>query len=162
MTTVKVEGLAEAISALTEIESRILDMRPVLEVIGQDIRTLTDDSFENESAPDGSPWAALTQRTIERKRAFNTGDGSFKILQEHGTLRSSINFAAAQQSLEIGSNVPYSTAHQLGTKRIPARPFLPFEDDGDGFRFMEAGPAGDAAARIREQIATWITEGRIV
>lgn len=162
MSSFRVEGLGEAIQALAEIEARMLDMRPVLEVIGQDIRALVDDSFESESAPDGEKWASLTEKTIKRKRAFNTGDGAFKILQEHGTLRGSINTQAESSSLLIGSNVPYSTAHQLGTDRMPARPFLPFEESGDGFVFMQGGPAGQASERIREQIATWIAEGRIV
>ena len=61
----------------------------------------------------------------ESKKKFGT-DGNLKV--KTGRLRSSINTKVQQFGSNIigsiGSNVFYASIHELGSSRIPARPFL--------------------------------------
>jgi phage gpG-like protein len=68
-------------------------------------------------------WPALKPETIERKARGNTP------LIETGALRDSIEWTAPVHEGGdtvgyVGSNHPEATWHELGTSRIPPRPFL--------------------------------------
>lgn len=73
-------------------------------------------------------WAPLAPSTIERKRAARQGlhNNPASILYAIGAMRASIGFKvnASQLSVTVGSNSPYAIYHELGTSRMPARPFL--------------------------------------
>jgi phage gpG-like protein len=68
-------------------------------------------------------WPALKPETIEHKASGNTP------LLETGALRDSIEWQApfhegGETVGYVGSNHPEATWHELGTSRIPPRPFL--------------------------------------
>ena len=153
---ITISGLDEAIARLDEIGQRARDLRPVLAVAAEDLKTLVDDSFEQSRAPDGSPWAPLASSTVARRR-----QGSSKPLIDTGRLRNSINASSGPSSLKVGTNVPYAAYHQFGTEDIPARPFLPVVGDAEGFSLTATGPAGRELDRIRRMIETYVATGEI-
>lgn len=82
-----------------------------------------EDYFNQESGPDG-PWAPLHPRTVKRK-GFDT------ILIENNNMRSSLLFPGGDHIEDVGDSfLTWGTAdekayfHQMGTTRMPARPFV--------------------------------------
>ena len=68
--------------------------------------------------------------------------GMFKILMDSGRLANSITFDADNKQVEIGTNLVYAATHQFGRGKIPARPFLGFQETD--------------VERFQEMIAEWI------
>ncbi len=71
-------------------------------------------------------WRALADATIaEKQRLGYTGrvSATDPLLRE-GTLRDSIGFTADQAGVTLGSTDPVAVYQELGTGRIPPRPFL--------------------------------------
>ena len=65
-------------------------------------------------------------------------DGGLAILLDTGTLRNSILASPHRDSVTLGSVLEYAAIHQFGGMagrgkkvRIPARPFLPVDRDGN-------------------------------
>lgn len=113
--------------ALEAFESALADNRPALAEIADDFREMISEQFATEGRAGGTPWAPLALRTLRRRR----GAGS-TILYSTGALeRSFLDPLAAgrveeleEQSLTLGSNLPYARYHQTGTRRMPARPIV--------------------------------------
>jgi phage virion morphogenesis protein len=132
MISVEVDD-AEARRILNELKTRMGDIRPVLEAVGQIIQSGTQQRFIDQKAPDGTPWAPLSQVTIDRRRM--RGIGGVEILRDTGRLMNSISYAVEGDSVRVFTNVVYAPTHQKGAKKgaygprtpwgdIPARPFL--------------------------------------
>lgn len=68
--------------------------------------------------PDGRPWQPLKTATVDT-------DG--KILRETGSMFTSANVRAWGNKF-IVETTPYGIYHQLGTKKIPARPWMGVPD----------------------------------
>lgn len=89
----------------------------------------TKENFAGEHAPDGTPWKPL-------KRKRRNSKGRDRILRDKGLLYSSIATANGPGSmeqigdtfLEMGTSLEYAPFQHGGTKHIPARPFLGFND----------------------------------
>jgi phage gpG-like protein len=86
-----------------------------------------EDYFNQQAGPDG-PWAALAPSTVNRK-------GHDTILIDTGTMRSSLLFEGGDHIQDVGADFltwgtddPKSYFHQMGTSRIPARPFVGLKD----------------------------------
>lgn len=93
-----------------------------------------------QKSPDGSPWAPLTQATLDRKKSggfpanasralYHTGSlaASIRILRKTGKPYSSGTTDSWQFSLGVGKESPaykYAAVHQKGSGRVPARPFI--------------------------------------
>lgn len=107
-------------------------LQPLYRSIGEFLLLRTDERFQAEKAPDGTPWAPLSPATLAQK-------STDKILQESGTrggLRGSIAYDATDERLRVGTNKVYGRVHQRGIGRrsfvetrrsfaaIPARPYL--------------------------------------
>lgn len=96
----------------------VSDKRPLLEAMGQAVKALGIQAFTDPSkraeywAPrkDNKPHPLLQKSTMLRKSIRVTG--------------------IYKDSVVIGSDRPYAAIHQLGGKRIPARPYLPFHASG--------------------------------
>lgn len=152
-TTIRVTGLDEATERIGEITGRLRDLSPVLAIVAEDIKTLTDDSFQESRSPDGKRWKPLAPATIRQRR-----QGSSKPLIDTGTLRASISARAGKRTVRFGTNVPYAPVHQFGGEHIPARPFLPVTPGGE---LMDTGPAGAEFDAIREAIVRYIQTGEL-
>ncbi|RQW70337.1 hypothetical protein EBB56_13385 [Halomonas sp. YLB-10] len=64
---------------LSELVERLGDLRVPLSDIGEHLLLVTDTRFQQQVAPDGSPWASLSPVTLAKKK------GS-RILRESGIL----------------------------------------------------------------------------
>ena len=93
-------------------KQRLANLKPVMEVIAQDMQTQKDINFRKQQDPTGKKWEALKKTTLDRRRKK-----SGKILQDTGKLRASFTTKATDKSAKIGTNVKYAPTHQFGAKR---------------------------------------------
>lgn len=111
-----------------------IDFTPMLTDYMGDLERAHFDNFASESDPDGNGWPALAPRTIRAK-------GHDQILFESGDLQASLADQTADSIklvfregvscsayLVYGTGVEYAHWHMTGTPKMPARPFLGFND----------------------------------
>lgn len=88
--------------------------------------------FEEERGPDGK-WKPWSKMWAQRRELMGRGSG--KILQLTGRLRGSL-FPDKGRSkpnnlgVLLYTNVVYAAAHQYGTDKLPARPFMWLSNKG--------------------------------
>jgi phage gpG-like protein len=112
--------------ALTEFQESLADQQPALAAIADDCREMIAEQFASQGGAEGTPWAPLAPSTLRRRRA------SPSILYATGALRRSLTEPGAaghieeleDQSLTLGTRLPYALYHQTGTRRLPARPII--------------------------------------
>lgn len=111
---------------LRALEGKLGDLRPVFQDLGEALLNSTRRRFETQTAPDGSPWAALSPGYKKRKKKH-----LILILTLNGYLRGTLNYQATRDELRVGTPMIYGAAHQFGRPDInlPARPFLGLSDD---------------------------------
>lgn len=113
---------AELRAALNRLVFRLTNADPILDNIGRRLVTSTIRRFEEEKAPDGTPWKP-SQRAEE--------EGG-QTLTNTGRLRQSITHRVRGDGVEVGTNVVYGGIHQFGGEAgrkahrvtLPARPYL--------------------------------------
>lgn len=139
---------AEVVRALDRLAGAGKDLAPAMREIGEHLLNTTRQRFTDEEAPDGTPWAPLSETTKRRKRR-----NAEKILTESGALRGhGLVYRAGRDRVEVGSPLIYAGTHQFGAAKgafgptpnplpnvsgeisipwgdIPARPFLGVSDD---------------------------------
>lgn len=94
------------------------DRRPLLAAMGQAVISLGTQAF-TDPAKRAAAWAPRAD-TLPHP-----------LLQKSTQLRKSIRqISITNDRVTLGSDRPYALAQQLGTKDIPARPFLPFHQGG--------------------------------
>lgn len=109
---------------LQDLIDRMDNRLPFFRAVGDRMLETASDSFRNERAPDGTPWAPHSPRTVRQRMRLrqlpltilrtNTRIGS--------SLAGSINYRATNEELHVGSPVEYAAIHQLGgTIEMPAR-----------------------------------------
>ena len=87
--------------------------------IGQAVASRATQAFRT-AAFRPSPWAPRKKK----------GDGH-PLLIRSGNLRQSITWRFnGSDSVVVGSPARYAIYHQMGTKRMPARPFFPIDERG--------------------------------
>ena len=122
--------------------SRLSDTRPLVEAMCLAVLSLAQRSFSN-SALRAAAWPALA-------------DGSAARLRRSGQLWKGLHVSGVSARVGyVRVNAIYGAVHQLGGKagvnrsvRIPARPFLPFQPNGE--------PTALAATAIRRAVETKI------
>ena len=116
---------------------------PLMASIGEALVSGTIHRFEKEVSPKGKAWPQSGRAAVE----------GGKTLTDTGRLRNSIDYAATEDKVMVGSNAKYARIHQMGgdikpkksTKlvfpgldgktvavdgvTIPARPFIGISDD---------------------------------
>lgn len=117
---------------LLELAKRGENLRPLMKNIAGIFASSTEENFKEEGRPD--KWTDLAEITKEKRKKKNKWPG--QILQVQGQLASSVNTQYDDESVVIGSNLPYAAIHQLGGQtgknkkvKIPARPYLQLTDD---------------------------------
>lgn len=122
----EIENAAEVKAAFQELAARLADLTPVFRDIGEAMLNSTRARFSSQTAPDGSPWAALSPDYQARKKK-----NADKILTLYGNLARLLNYQPAPMEVRIGTPLIYGAAHQFGRPEInlPARPFLGVSDD---------------------------------
>lgn len=91
------------------------------------LREDAEEAFEAEQSPDGKKWEDLDP--VYKKSRFAKGyDG--KMLHRTGQLIDSLNIDYGDDFAAVGVSESYGIYHQLGTKKMSARPFLGVSEDG--------------------------------
>ena len=125
---------------LAQLQARLADLTPVFQDLGEALLNSTRERFRSQTAPDGSPWAALSPGYRARKKKH-----ADLILTLNGYLRGTLNYRAGKDTLRIGTPLIYGATHQFGDPRrsLPARPFL--------------GLSAADTAMIQDAIRDWLT-----
>ncbi len=90
--------------ALARLGQALADPRPLWDELAGALETSTDQRFEHERGPDGTPWTQSLRAKLH--------DG--KTLTDHGILRDSVTRNVGPDFLEVGSNLIYARIHQMG------------------------------------------------
>lgn len=99
------------------------DVSKILDIASITALRMIDLAFKRQ----GPGWQPLKPRTLLRRRQLGKGA---KILQDTGRLKNSqVVQRKTSDTVEMGSNLVYAATHQYGRGPIPARPFLPTEDE---------------------------------
>ena len=112
------------------LKSKLEDTTVLFDNIASTIQTNVDLLFSDSVDPYGDPWANVDKHRPGGQPLLDTG-----------RLAASITHVSGNYSAEIGTNVIYAGTHQRGAAKgqygsnipwgdIPARPFLPNENDG--------------------------------
>lgn len=101
---IRADGLSRVEQRLGDIAAHVEDMSELMDRFGLYLESSTIDRFDDETAPDGTPWEP-SQRAL--------ADGG-KTLTDSGLLRSSITYVAGRDQVEWGSNLEYARRHQEG------------------------------------------------
>lgn len=111
---------------LRALEDHLGNLRPFFLDIGEALLNSTRERFTTQTAPDGSPWAPLSDDYKKRKKKHPD-----LILTLNGYLRGTLGYSATKDELRIGTPMIYGAAHQFGRAEInlPARPFLGLSDE---------------------------------
>lgn len=149
-------GAAEAATSLEAIAARLRDLTPITSVVAADVMTFVDDRFASGTDPSGTGWAPLAESTVRQRRGTVANP-----LIDTGRLRGSIFGRGERAGLRFGTNVPYAAPHQLGTRRMPRRAFLPVDSAGSAFSLSTGGLAGQFWAEARERIRRFIRTGEV-
>lgn len=120
------DGLVQQV--FSELIARGDDLTPAFDDIGEYLRRSHWERWDDEQAPDGTPWEPLSPRYAKRKKK---GQDSILLLDSY--LRDTLAWSADTDSLEFGTNLIYGATHQFGDddRNIPARPFLGLSDDDE-------------------------------
>lgn len=109
---------AETQARLQEMIERMDNRRPFFAAVGQALTDSARARFQAQAGPDGKPWTPLRPRTIKARE--KRGQTPITILRSNSKGRSgsplsgSINFAATDEEVRIGSPVVHAAIHQLG------------------------------------------------
>jgi len=171
----RVTGVPQVKRAVEGAKARTRDLTPVLTSLADEVKLLIEDAFDGSHSPDGSSWAALSPKTVAKRRR-----GSSKPLVDTNNLRNSVTTRGFGTTLSFGSNVAYARPHQMGFTRsgqykrrmynprrekdspwsysVPARPYLPVTPQ---FTLMNTGPAGEVWALARRMVMQFIATGEV-
>jgi len=128
--TIALPGVPSMRVALSRLRADIADWTPFWrDSFSPAFYRHVAETFAAEGGNTGFQWSALTPAYAKWKAARFPGN---RVLVLHGTLQGSLIgpsapqaiFRPTQTSLEIGTTVPYGILHQLGTRRMVARPPL--------------------------------------
>lgn len=129
---VRVIGAEQLIADLEGLEERSMDLTVPLKQSIQVMLASIDENFSAQGRP--FPWAPLSPGYLRRKMRQGY---SPNILQRTGRMMSSIVGVASKDRLEIGTAIPYAPFHQFGTRTMPMRKFLAFQDaDLEDIKFL--------------------------
>lgn len=102
---------------LNSVEQRLAITRKIAGVIMQD----AEQAFEEQASPEGKKWKKLNdQYLVQRLKKGYDGP----ILQRTGMLAMSLSPRFNESQAMVVAHSPYAKYHQLGTSKMPVRPFL--------------------------------------
>jgi phage gpG-like protein len=145
-----IEGLGAVTRAIGKLEQLAKTPGAILTDIGLVVERAIRRAFSASQAPEivatvtdgkaeeaaGAPWAPLAESTIRRRR--NRDKGSIRILRDTTTMQRSISHIVTGGAVRVGTGVEYGKWHQGGTKRMPARPFVGYDEEDEQTFFRVA------------------------
>jgi phage gpG-like protein len=131
--------------------------RVVLHAMGEELVSLTRRAFTDPSVRP-APWPPRKSRPLARRAAHQKPPEPRALLIKSGALRDSIRvMAATNDTVSVGSDLPYAAVHQFGSARkkgrgggIPARPFFPYAAAGNPTPLARAQLKTVAATHLRQ------------
>ena len=121
-------SMADFPAMVAEVQSR------VLAYVGQTVASRATQAFRTPSFRP-SPWAprkpvyTVTVNKKTKKKTRKLDD--HPLLIRSGALRQSVFWKfSGDDAVVVGSDRKYAAYHQHGTKRMPARPFVPVDAQG--------------------------------
>ena len=133
--SVEINGLEQINQMLKRLEEGNALSQSTFDTIGNMISNSIEFAFENQRSPFGQSWKPLKQSTLAQK--VKRG-GSERVLRDSGHLADNSD----SKSVTVSNNsshkgFAYGLAHQFGANagrghksKIPARPFLPVDENG--------------------------------
>ncbi|MCP4468996.1 MAG: phage virion morphogenesis protein [Aestuariibacter sp.] len=108
---------AAALAKINAAAGTLESPRTMFLDMGEFLLASTERRFSTQTAPDGSPWKALSPAYQKRKRKNKN-----RILVLEGYLKKLLRYQASNEALLLGSDRVYAAIHQLGgTIDIAAR-----------------------------------------
>ena len=140
--------------ALTAMARRTQDMTPAMKVGAEAVKRLITKPYNDFVSPGGVAWKLpLAPSTIAKRRKKSATP-----LTDTGDLKRSTNTASGARSIFFFATAKYAGFQQFGTRRIPARPFLPIERNGE---LVQTGQAGVVFDRIFKSVGSYIINGKV-
>lgn len=129
------KSLGDFADHLKKIQVRNLPLafNSMLTMVGEESQTIAQDTVIGRTSPlDAVPpyrgWAPLADSTIEQKdkKGLGLNGNPASILYATGEMRDSIQFKVTKgtKTMTMGSNLEYAAVQELGSSRVPPRPFL--------------------------------------
>lgn len=126
--TIQDDELKALCSRLNGMALSASDRHDLLNRIGVEMETQTQDRFAEKKTPDGDDWADIaesTRRYYEKyaRKVHYPGNG---LLWREGALKDSITSEAHSWDVVVGATKIYAAVHQYGwkEKNITARPYV--------------------------------------
>ena len=138
--SVEINGLEQINQMLKRLEEGNALSQSTFDTISNMISNSIEFAFENQKSPFGQSWKPLKQSTLAQK--IKRG-GSERILRDSGHLADNWHIASDNKSVTVSNNsscksFAYGLSHQFGANaerggksKIPARPFLPVDSNGE-------------------------------
>lgn len=133
---IEIKGLENFFKACDKLVDMDKHGESIMAGAGESIRNSIVDSFKNERSVFGEKWKALKNTTIKKKIKDGKNNG---ILKRDKELSKELNWQSkvTKNSVEVFNNIQskkgfkYGLTHQYGSKKrkIPARPFLPIDNN---------------------------------
>lgn len=139
---------AEVKAMLRKLEHKAKTMKPAMNDISVYMKREVMDNFKAQGRP--TKWRPLSERYSAFK-SQSAGSGK-PILEFHGKLKQSINAKSTNANAEVKTGVLYGVYHQTGTRKMPARPFMPDSKNPNMPPFDSKG-----IGRIKQIIELYLT-----
>ncbi len=94
----------------------------------QEVQRTRQRIAEEKRSPDGVAWRPWSLATLRQRTREGTTAGG--LLNRTGALINSIAYKITQSTLTVFSSAPYAKYLQLGTNKMPARPFIGWSQAG--------------------------------
>jgi len=112
---------AEVKAMLKKLERKAKTMKPAMNDISVYMKHEVMDNFKSQGRP--NKWQPLSEK-YSKYKSESAGAGK-PILEFHGKLKQSINAKHTNDNAMVRTGVKYGVYHQTGTRKMPARPFMP-------------------------------------
>ncbi len=119
---IKQKGLENVVAYFKESKKRMINFDAPLKKGGVMMLRSTDKNFKQGGRPS---WQPLSRRRLVWK--LRNGYSHLPLTMT-GDLRRSITSRVTRNRLFVGTSIPYAKYHQFGTRHIPKRTFLLFQD----------------------------------
>jgi len=106
----QLEGAAQVLDAMAD---RARDMTGLMDGIGAYLMGATVQNFDEQAAPDGTPWKPSIRATMEGGVTLARGGPG------GGRLKGSFSYLASAHEVIVGTNTPYAAIHQFGGVIVP-------------------------------------------
>jgi len=114
--------------ALQKAQRTLGNLSPIMANVAQLMRRTVEKNFDAEGRDEMGRtkiWKPLAPST-QKQRARYKGEAyaEHPILEYKGRLKQSINTAHGKDFAQVYTGVRYGVYHQVGTRKMPARPFM--------------------------------------